>query len=131
MSTSMGRSRSSRLGRTALAMAALLLVAADAEPELPHDPRYLPPAEQQAWAERLAEADHAVSAARAAVGRLEASYAEARHSHHPRGKDLGELKQGLAEAKTQLEEARAELPRLVEEARRAGVYPQILRPYQE
>jgi hypothetical protein len=123
--------RSTRFGRIALALAALLLVAADTDTELPHDPRYLPPAEQHAWAERLAEADHAVSAARAAVSRLEASYAEARHSHHPRGEDLGELKQGLAEAKVALEEARAELPRLVEEARRAGVYPEVLRPYRD
>jgi len=126
--------RGSALARrlaVALAACAVAVGLAAAGAAADGDPRYLPEPEQQAWAQQLAEAQQDVDSARARVERLEAAYAEAQHSGHPRGEARAELEKNLARARRDLEEAREAMPRLVEEARRAGVYPQVLRPYKD
>lgn len=120
--------RGSRLIGACLAACALALVAADTVPD---NPRYLPEAQQKMWADRLAEAQQAIDEASSRVTRLEHAYSEAQHRQYPRGRDRGVLVADLAQARKDLEEARQALPRLVEEARRAGVYPEVLRPYKK
>lgn len=97
---------------------------------LAQNPLYLPDAQQQAWAGRLAAAQQDIAEARERVAELEAAYSQARHSQHPRGDEREVLQEKLVDAKSELEQAEQRLPELVEQARQAGVYPAILRPYQ-
>ncbi|MDX1648537.1 MAG: hypothetical protein R3263_01665 [Myxococcota bacterium] len=86
-------------------------------------------AENEAWAKRLAEAQEEIEAARERLEDAEAAYARARHDDYPRGEAMAEIEQEMEEARAELEEAKERLPELVEEARRAGVLPEVLRPY--
>lgn len=115
--------------RAAATLLPLLLLLAGADGS--GDPRYLPEAQQQAWAERLAGASAELAAAREKVAELEAAYSEAEHEHYPRGEARGELESELAAAREARDRAEERLPELVEEARRAGVLPEVLRPYWE
>lgn len=111
---------------------ALLFVSVWATPaiaEAPVNPRYLPQAEQEAWAERLATAKARIETLREKEEELAAEEAQADRLRYPRGEPLLELKEELRETRASLVEAKAALPRLVEEARRSGVLPEVLRPY--
>jgi len=85
--------------------------------------------EEKPWEERLAEAAARIEAAEARLEKAEAAYSRARHDDHPRGEALEAIEREYAEAGRELEAARSALPELVEEARRAGVPPGVLRPY--
>jgi len=117
----------------ALALGGALALIAGPAPaqDEPRDPRYLPPAEQEAWAERLAEAQARVESARESVTTLELAYFEMRHEDHPRGEPRQKLVADLEDAREELAAAKADKTELVEEARRAGVLPGVLRPYWE
>lgn len=88
-------------------------------------------ARTQKWDERLAEARDRISRARLRAAKAEAAYARARHDGHPRGEALAEIEQEWNAAAEELQAARTALPELLEEARRAGVEPGVLRPYRD
>jgi len=118
-----------RAGRLAagLALAALLVAgagptAADAEVE------YASPAVQEAWKERLAEARARLERSRARYRELVERYQEARDDDHPRGEAFQAIVEQRDAALRAWREARRALPALAEEARRAGVLPEVLRP---
>lgn len=126
----MRRTRRKRPARRA-GMLLLCLCVWAAPIAVPADnPLYLPEAQQQAWAQRLAAAQQEIEQARQKVAELEAAYSEAQHSGHPRGEQREALEESLREARDRLGRLEQSLPELVEEARRAGVYPKLLRPYQ-
>jgi septal ring factor EnvC (AmiA/AmiB activator) len=86
-------------------------------------------AENAMWAEQLAEAQAEIEASRERLEQAQAKYVRARHDDYPRGEALAELEKEVEEARQALAEAEERLPELVEEARRAGVLPEVLRPY--
>lgn len=86
-------------------------------------------AENEAWAKRLAEAQRELEAARKRAEQAEAAYVKAVRDDYPTGDALVELREEAEQAKAELREAEARLPALVEEARRSGVLPEVLRPY--
>ena len=84
---------------------------------------------QQHWTEKLAEAHAEVEASADRLDQARAVYTEARHERHPRGPELAVIEQDLADARRDVEDAEQTLDGLLEEARRAGVLPEVLRPY--
>jgi chromosome segregation ATPase len=83
-----------------------------------------------AWAARLAEAKARLVAARGNVAESEAALSRARHRRQPRGEALDDLESALAEARDELAAASEELPELLEQARRDGVSPGVLREFE-
>ena len=81
------------------------------------------------WAERLAEAEAHIEALRLRLESAETAYAEARHAGHPRGEALQNLIDERNAAQEAYREAERAFPELLEQARRAGVYAEVLRPY--
>lgn len=61
----------------------------------------------------------------------EEAYENWRQRKWPRGEAKARILAEREEARTQWETARAELPRVIERARRAGIAPGELRPYEE
>lgn len=113
-----------------LAGAALLALALlGGAPSGASDGAYLPPEQQDAWAQQLATAKQRVDAAEQRLAEAEAAYARARHDQYPRGEALAKIERERSDARRDLAAARKELDALVEEARRAGVLPEVLRPY--
>jgi chromosome segregation ATPase len=104
-------------------------VAADpAEPGRPAAPS----AEQVAaeWEARLGAAQARIVAAREQVAAKESALTRARHRKHPRGDAFDALVEAADAARTELAEAEAELPELLEQARAAGVDPGVLRRFE-
>jgi len=81
------------------------------------------------WDRRLDRAHKRIEIARERAETAEAEYSRARHDGHPRGTALLAIEREHAQASKELAAAEAALPRLVEQARRAGVAPGILRAY--
>jgi hypothetical protein len=81
------------------------------------------------WQERLARAQQRIELARERADEAEAEYARARHDGYPRGEALSEIKERHHATQRELRMAEEALPRLVEQARRAGVPPGVLRDY--
>jgi len=81
------------------------------------------------WGRRLSNAMQRIELATERSEKSEAEYSRARHKHNPRGEALEEIRDKRDAAERELHEAEAALPRLVEQARRAGVEPGVLRDY--
>jgi len=81
------------------------------------------------WSQRLARAQQRIDLARERVEKTDAAYSRARHDRNPRGGALEEVKERRTAAERELASAEAALPRLVEQARRAGVPAGVLRDY--
>lgn len=88
-------------------------------------------AEARAWTQRLATAHGELEASRARVVSAQAAVDEARSRHWPLGDALAKLEQQLADAKQKLATEESAWPELLEEARRAGVPAEVLRPYED
>jgi hypothetical protein len=97
----------------------------DAEPEGESESADL----EAYWSQRLARAARRIEVARERATEAEADYARARHDDYPRGEALAKIESRHRAAQRELEAAEAALPRLVEQARRAGVAPGVLREY--
>jgi len=106
---------------TALAVLCLVQVAPRARAQAP--------SADAVWAERLAQASARIRASRARLAASEAAYTEARHEEYPRGDALQALVHERDAARAEHREAKAALPELVEQARRAGASAAVLRPY--
>jgi len=81
------------------------------------------------WHQRLARAAKRIEIAREKAADAEADYSRARHDRNPRGEALAAIQATHAASERELREAESALPRLVEQARRAGVTPGVLRDY--
>lgn len=82
------------------------------------------------WVERLGEARSQLSAARERAAQAEHAYRDMRQRDYPRGEARVEIEEELADARLALEETEAAYPRLLDEAREAGVPPGTLRPFE-
>ena len=117
----------------ALLLAPWLTHAGAARAEKPAPPRAPAAADSQdaAWAARLTDAlaqrDDALN--RVIAG--EAALSSARHRHHPRGEALESIEHDLDQAREDLAAAEERFPELVEQARRSGVSPAVLRPFED
>lgn len=83
-----------------------------------------------AWEARLAEAQARLTTARAQAESSERALGRARHRRYPRGEALDALVVAAEDARTDLAAAEAELPALLEQARRAGVEPGVLQRFE-
>ncbi len=115
----------------ALALAASLAggSAAAADPAKPSEEDASAPA-TPTWEQRLEEAQTQLETARTRVAESESAVTRARHRRYPRGKEFDDLVATAENARKQLRAAEAELPALLEEARRAGVEPGVLRRFE-
>jgi hypothetical protein len=112
---------------TARAQAAAPAEEAETAPEAPiGDPSLL-----AYWEQRLERALQRIELARRRATEAETEYSRARHDDYPRGEALNEIKEKHLAAERELRRAEEALPRLVEQARRAGVPPGVLRHYRD
>jgi len=81
------------------------------------------------WDRRLARARQRIEIAHERMAKAEAEYSRARHDQYPRGEALAEIEERHRAAVRELQAAETALPQLVEQARRAGVSPGVLREY--
>jgi len=95
----------------------------------PANPSGISPEEIEEWRETLLEAQGRVDAAQKDVAVAEQAFRKARHRNR-RGSERGDLLVTLQAAEQELEDAEAELPRLLDEARRAGVPPGVRREFE-
>ena len=86
-------------------------------------------AEIEDWRQTLLEAQERVDEAQGEVAVAQQAFRKARQRNR-RGEERGELLAALQTAEQGLEEAEAELPLLLEQARRAGVPPGVLREFE-
>jgi len=91
----------------------------------------MPAAEVARWQQQLDAAWQELVDARARVERAQAAITKARAHHRARGQRKVELYAELDTARRELAEARTQWPRLVEEARRAGLPRGILADYDD
>lgn len=94
----------------------------------------LPAAGEEAADDRSAARVQAVESARERLvtareraREAEAALTQAKHRRKPRGEKLEELRQEAEDARSELRRAEAALPERLDEARRAGVPPGLLR----
>ncbi len=125
-----------RSGTTRAVLAAVLLLCALAGArsilaEGEGNPLFLPPDGQRAWETRLEEAVARIDSARQEFRALQTAYAKAQREEHPRGAARAALIERREAAHERLVDAAAALPALIESARRAGVYPEVLRPFRD
>jgi hypothetical protein len=114
----------------------LLLPLPSAAQETP--PPAAPPAESTGsgeeevdeWRERLLEAQARLESARERAAAAQRAYRDGRQRKRPRGEKKAELLAELEGAEQELAEAEAELPVLIDKARRAGVPPGVLREFE-
>ena len=83
------------------------------------------------WQQRLDDAQEGLRAAREHVQQAELALGDARQRRRPRGELLGKLYDELPAAREDLAQREAQWPALLEEARRAGVPPVVLREYED
>jgi hypothetical protein len=118
--------------RLALVLALTFAGTAGADPAAPDPGAATPEALRDAgFRERLAQAERDVGAARMRVTEAEVALRRARHRNYPRGEALVALETALVEAREKQATAEAALPELLEEARRAGVSPAVLRDFED
>ncbi len=84
----------------------------------------------QEWRARLEDEQAALTTARERVANAEHALGDSRQRRRPRGKQLRKLQEELAEAREELAELEAQWPALLEEARRAGATPAVLREFE-
>ncbi len=112
---------------TALGLA--LLLALPALPALA-DPEQME-IDQQMWVQRLEDARERLKRARTAVEEGDAAYAKGRHRTRLRGEPREEIVAEREAAALELAAAEEAWPKLLEEARRAGLPPGVLRPFED
>jgi hypothetical protein len=95
----------------------------------PESPSLEAPSLEAYWGRRLSHAQQRVALARERAEKAEAAYSRARHDGHPRGAALEEIKAKHSAAEVERLDSEAALPKLVEQARRAGVAPGVLSEY--
>jgi len=88
-------------------------------------------AQYEVWTARLDAARTRLKHARAAVAEGDAAYSKNRQRHRLRGETNTEVISGREAAERELAAAEAAWPERLEQARRAGVPPGILRPYED
>jgi hypothetical protein len=119
--------------RRALPSLALLATLASAGAVRAEEP--LPAAQseallEEAWTARLSEATARRDATAARLAADEAALTSARHRKYPRGDTLGTLERNLERSRAEHAAAEQALPELLEEARKAGVSPALLRRFE-
>ncbi len=82
------------------------------------------------WAERLEQSHVALGEAETRFARAQAAYMDWRQRKRPRGDAKAELMTELEAARVALEREQSRFPELLEQARRAGVPPGVLRTYE-
>jgi len=118
-----------RAGRLAVGLTLVWLLLAGSAPSLAEaDVEYAPPAVQETWKERLAEARGRLERSRERYRELVDRYEKAKDDEYPRGEAFQAIVDQRDAALRAWRDARRALPRLAEEARRAGVLPEVLRP---
>jgi len=75
------------------------------------------------WRARVRDARDRVRDARAELAAAEYAYTDWRHRKRPRGKPKGAIMSRIDRAEKEVAAAEADLPAVVEEARRAGLLP--------
>jgi hypothetical protein len=81
---------------------------------------------EDAWIDRIETAAAQLEKTRAQLRANEGALTRARHRRYPRGDALQTLETSVEVGRAALEAAEAELPELLEQARRAGVPPGTL-----
>ena len=84
----------------------------------------------EAWAARLSEATLRRDAALTRLASDEQALRVARHRKYPRGEALRTVERSVERARARLSATEQELPELLEHARRAGVSPAVLGPFE-
>jgi hypothetical protein len=114
------------LAALALATSLAGAFAAAADPAKPSEEEASTPT----WEQRLEEAHTRLELARLHAAESERAVTRARHRRYPRGAGFDDLVAAAEDARKQLRSAEAELPELLEQARRAGVEPGVLRRFE-
>lgn len=89
------------------------------------------PAGDAGWSTCLEEASAQIGSAQKRLDSAEAAYSRSVNFRNELGKERGTIVAERDQAKSDLATAKERLPDLVEEARRAGVGPRVLDPYQD
>jgi hypothetical protein len=122
-----------------LALLALLAALAAGGPSAaPAEPPAAAPAPEEieaaaleaAWVQRIEDAQARLAAARARRDEAEASYGKLRQRERLQGATKEEVLAAREEAERDIAALEEEVPRLLEEARRAGVQPGALRRFE-
>ncbi len=112
-----------------LALLAAAVVGAATLPVLAQPPAAQAEVDESVWVQRLEAGRQRVEVARARVEQSDAAYGKGRQRNQ-RGERRSEAVSAREEAARELEAAEAAWPKLLEEARRAGVSPGALRPFE-
>ncbi len=89
------------------------------------------PEDWSAWVETLEESAKQVRSLRKITAALESDVSRMRSRRYPRGEERERLLAAYERARTQLEEAEANHPALLEQARQAGVPQGVLLDFEE
>jgi len=87
-------------------------------------------AELTSWVKKLDEAKLRFDVAQRQLDQLTNAKGRGAARRYPRGDAKAKFLEDLENARVEYEAARAALPEVVEEARRAGVAPRVLEPYE-
>jgi len=109
----------------------ILAGALQAQPSTQDADARLAEARDAKWSARLTNAVMQRDEARQQVIEREAAYSQARHREYPRGAALAAIERDLEQARKDLTAAEQELPALLEEARIAGVSPDVLLRFED
>jgi len=109
-----------------ITLISILAGAAQAQPAAQDADARLVEARDAKWSGRLTDAQMRRDQARQHVIEREAAWSRARHREYPRGEALAAIQRDLEKARKDLTAAEQELPELLEEARLAGVSPEVL-----
>ena len=105
--------------------------AMQAEPPAPNADVQNAEARDAKWSARLEKAQMHRDQARLRVIETEAALSRARHRDYPRGAALEAIERDVESARKELAAAERELPELLEEARLAGVSPDVLLRFED
>ena len=114
-----------------IVLSLFLAGAVHAEPPAPNAEAQAAEARDAKWSARLAKAQVRRDEARLKVIETEAALSRARHREYPRGAALEAIEQNVEDARKAFAAAERELPELLEEARLAGVSPDVLQRFED
>lgn len=114
-----------------IALISILAGAVEAQPAAQDADARLAEARDAKWSGRLTDAQMRRDEARQQVIESEAALSRARHREYPRGAALAAIEHDLEKARKDLTAAEQELPELLEEARVAGVSPDVLLRFED
>lgn len=104
--------------------------AATPEP-LPQPASCQAPAGDAAWSACLGDANAQITSARSRLDAAEAAYSRSVNHRNALGSERAQIVAAREQARSDLAMAQERLPELVERARRSGVGPRVLDPYQD